>query len=150
MRVATIGNRLAAHLLHTDIVAAGLKHAYYPAPATITEGPAAVIFAGAGNVPAWSEQIWHHEIRVQLMTPARAFPVQELNALERLIEPIWDVFAPGTNASRLIATGEEGWVEYCYPVRYEGSQVIDYGTGAQYAAVTVIFDVKTHRFAGAA
>jgi len=147
MRLATIGARLATHLRAPALVTAGLRHAYYPAPAQIAEGPAAVIFAGLGNAQPWSEQIWHHELRVQLMQPATGFPVQELNALEALLEPIWDHFAPGTNASRLIVPNESGWVEHCYPVRYEGSLLIEYAN-TPFTAITITFEVKTHRFAG--
>lgn len=148
MRVATIGARMAEHLRSSSLVTAGLVHAHYPAPGIVTEGPAAVIFAGSGSAAPWQEQIWHHEFRVQLMKPSLGFPAVELNQLETLIEPIWDHFAPGTNASRLIVTGETGFVEHCYPVRYEGSQVIEFPQGSFFAAITLIFDVKTHRFAG--
>lgn len=148
MRVATIGERMRDELRSASLVTAGLLHAYYPAPAGIPEGPAAVIFAGSGNAQPWVEQIWHHEIRVQLLMPARGVPAVELNTLEALIEPIWDHFKPGSTASRLIKSGSQQWAEHCYPLRYEGSQVIEYGSGTSYAAITIIFDVKTHRFAG--
>lgn len=147
MRVSTIGTRIAHHLRDTDIVDAGLRHAYYPAPAQVPDGPAAVVFAGAGVAQPWSEQHWHHEIRVQLMMPSRGFPAAELNALETLIEPIWDLFTPGSAANQLRLAGSQDTATHCDPLRYEGSQVIEYG-GKAFAALTLIFDVKTHRAVG--
>lgn len=151
MRLSTIGARIAYHLRADALVTAGLKYVRYPAPAQVTAGPMAVIFASGGDetgTMSGEQQIWHHEIRVQLMMPAVGMPAAELNALETLIEPIWDTFAPGTNASRLIVPGEAGFVQDCRPIRYEGSQVIEYPAGTQFAAITLIFRVKTHRAVG--
>jgi hypothetical protein len=148
MRVTTIGHRIAAELRNTDIVSAGLKQAHYPAPSSLNETPAAVVFAGSGNsVPAMQEQVWHHDVRVQVMVKPGQSYAGSLNAIEPLIEPIWDHFAPGTDASHL--RGSDGsMVEHCYPIRYEASQLIEFA-GIPYVALTIYFDVKTHRFAGA-
>lgn len=150
MRLTTIGQRIAAELRSADLVAAGLQDAYYPAPSKISAaGPVALVFAGLGSAAAMQEQIWHHEVRVQLMVPSRGFYAAEVNSIEPLIEPIWDHFAPDTTASRLIQSGEAGSVTHCIPLRYEASQLIAYGGETNiYAAITVYFDVKVHRFAG--
>lgn len=149
MQLPEIGRRLAAELRKSDVQSAGLKYAYYPAPAKITDGPTAVVFAGLGDVAQMSEQIWHHEVRVQLMTPllsAQALPAG-INALEPIVMPIFDHFDPNSPARRLIVTGEVGQVTHCYPTRYEASQLIVYA-GMEFAAIVIYFDVKDHRFAG--
>jgi hypothetical protein len=149
MLLPEIGRRIATELRSADLVNAGLKRAYYPAPAQVVEGPAALVFAGTGEAPPWGEQIWHHVVRVQLMTPlmsAQALAAG-LNALEPLVMAVWDHFPPNSNASRLIVDGEVGQVTHCYPVDYEASQLIVYA-GAEYAAIVINFNVKDHRFAG--
>lgn len=150
MRLTTIGQRLAAELKSPDLVAAGLTAAYYPAPSQLSaNGPAALIFAGLGNAATFQEQIWHHEVRVQLMVPARGSYAAEVNSIEPIVEPIFDHFAPDTTAFRLIQTGEQGSVEHCYPTRYEASQLVAYGGETNiFATITIYFDVKVHRFAG--
>ena len=93
MRLAEIGRRLAIELRSADLVAAGLLSAYYPAPSKVnTDGAIALVFTRLGAAPAWSEQSWQHEYLVRLMVPARGFQAAEINALEPLIEPIWDHF----------------------------------------------------------
>ena len=149
MLLPEIGRRIATELRSADLVSAGLKRAYYPAPAQLVEGPAAIVFAQTGEAEQFSEQIWHHEVRVQVMTPimsAQALPAG-INALEPLVMAVWDHFRPNTNAWRLTVAGEVGQVTHCYPVRYEASQLIIYA-GAEYAAIVIDFNVKDHRFAG--
>lgn len=149
MQLPMIGQRIAAELRKADLKSAGLKYAYYPAPAKVTDGPTALVFAGTGNADQMQEQIWHHEIRVQLMTPlssAFALPAG-INALEPLVMPIFDHFRPGSAARRLTVTGEQGQVTHCFPTRYEASQLLLYA-GMEFAAILVYFDVKDHRFAG--
>ena len=149
MLLPEIGRRIATELRSSDLQSAGLKYAYYPAPAQITDGPTAVVFAESGDGDAATEQTWHHVVKVQLMTPmlsARALPAG-INALEPLVMPIWDHFGPTATARRLTVTGEAGQVTHCYPTRYEASQLIVYA-GVEYAAVVIFFDVKDHRFAG--
>lgn len=147
MRVSTICTRIAAELRTSAIVTAGLKQTFYPAPASLAETPAAVVFAGLGtDTPMLSEQVWEHEIRVQIMV-ASARIAPGINAIEPLIEEIWDHFRPGNDAYHLRQTGSGAMVHRCQPTRYEASQEIEYA-GHTYVALTIFFNVKTHRFPG--
>jgi hypothetical protein len=150
MRLATIGSRIATELRSADLVVAGLLYAYYPAPNKLsTNGPTALIFSGNGGAPPWGEQIWQREIRVQLMTPARGSEVAERNALEALIEPIYDHFAPETTASRLTVAGETETVDHCYAVRDEPSLIVAYGGETNFFTTHIIYlDVQYRRFPG--
>lgn len=149
MRVSTICRRIADELRDAGIANAGLKQAYYPAPNTISETPAALIFAGLGTgTPMLSEQVWEHEIRVQIMVASKGRTPAEINAVDALIEEIWDHFAPGSNAFHLRASGSDQMVHHCRPTRYEAGLLVDYA-GALYSTVTIFFSVKTHRFPGA-
>ena len=148
MRLAEIGRRLAIELRSADLVAAGLLSAYYPAPSKVnTDGAIALVFTRLGAAPAWSEQSWQHEYLVRLMVPARGFQAAEINALEPLIEPIWDHFRPRSLASQLRITGEAGEVDHCYPARYEASQTVEYA-GVPFTVIDIFFDITAQRFAG--
>lgn len=149
MRVSTICRRIADELRDAGIANAGLKQAYYPAPNKIIETPAALVFAGFGaDSPMLTEQVWEHEIRVQIMVAAMGRVPAEINAVDVLIEHIWDHFAPGSNAFHLRVSGSDQMVHHCRPTRYEAGQLVDYA-GALYSTVTIFFSVKTHRFPGA-
>lgn len=137
----TIGRRLADQLRSPSITSAGLRQAYYPAPASFSESPAALVFAGPYSIATGGEEVWTGEHRVQLMIPAQGRLAAEINALEPLIAPIIDHFAPGTSAYTLRSPGEAGHVHRCFPDRLELSQSIEYA-GHVYTATTLIFGIK--------
>lgn len=151
MRIATIGARLAAELQKSDLIVAGLLHAYYPAPSQLVEGPAALIFTNIAAVSITQEQTWESELMVRLLVPSKGRLAAEINALEPLIEPIVDHFTPTTAAGRqayqLIVPGEPGNVHHCFPARFQLSETIEYA-GQVYSGITTFFAVKHHRFAG--
>jgi hypothetical protein len=148
MRVSTICARIATELRSASFVTAGLKQSYYPAPGSLAETPAAVVFAGLGlDTPMMGEQVWEHEIRVQVMVKPGTSYAGSINAIEPLIEEIWDHFYAGGNAYHLRQTGSGQMVHRCQPTRYESSQLIEYA-GVTYVALTIYFNVKTHRHPG--
>jgi hypothetical protein len=148
MRIETICARIAAELRKTDIVAAGLKQAYYPAGA-VNETPAALVFtAGGSNRPTMNEQVWEHRIRVQLMVAAKGRLAAEINAIEPLIIPIFDHFTEGSNAYHLRVAGSDQMVHRCQPEPYGESEIINY-SGHDYVAIPIYFNVKVQRFPGA-
>lgn len=150
MRVSMICDRIATELRKPAFRTAGLLQSYYPAPNSLSETPAVVVFAGLGvDTPMLSEQQWEHEIRVQVMTAAKGRLAAEINSIDPLIEPITDHFVPGSDAYHLRQAGSDAMVHRCYPVLpYEAGEIINYA-GVDYVAITIYFNVKTHRFAGA-
>jgi hypothetical protein len=146
MDLPTIGRRLADELRSPDIRAAGLRQAYYPAPSSFAESPAALIFAQAFTItPMGGEETWEGEVAVQLMIAAQGRLAAEINALEPLIEPIVEHFRPGTAANALSVPGDTDTpVHKCYPHRFEPSQTIEFA-GHVYTGVTIYFDIKFHR-----
>lgn len=150
MRVSTIGNRLRNELKSADIQSAGLRYAYYPAPSSLNDGPAALIFLQSATVTNMNEQVWEFDVLVQLLISAKDGRLAaEINALEPLVEPITDHFAPDTDAFHLRVPSESGIVHHCYPVRFDLSQNIRYA-GHDFTGITATFNVKTHRYAGEA
>lgn len=149
MQLPMIGERLALTLRSASALQAlGLRYVYYPAPGKVaTGGLTAVVFARTGDVAQMQEQIWHHEVQVQLLTPSRGSFQADINALEPLVIPIFDHFRPGAQARRLTVTGQPGQVTHCYPTRYQASSIADYA-GKPYGAIDIFFDIKDHRFPG--
>lgn len=149
MRVSTICRRIADELRDAGIANAGLKQAYYPAPGTIAETPVMLLFSNGGrNNQMLGEQVWEHLIRGQLMAASRGRMAAEINSIETLIEPIFDHFAPGSNAFHLRVSGSDQMVHHCQPLYYDPPEIINYA-GHDYVAIPVFFSVKTHRFPGA-
>jgi hypothetical protein len=150
MRIGMICDRIATELRTSAFRTAGLLQSYYPAPSSLPETPAALVFAGLGvDSPMMGEQVWEHEVRVQIMTKADGLIAAKINSVDRLIEEIWDEFAPNSDAYHLRQTGSDAMVHRCQPTRYEAGQIVNYA-GLDYVAVTIYFNVKTHRFPGAA
>jgi hypothetical protein len=148
MDLPTIGFRLANELRAPAIAAAGLRQAHYPAPSSLSETPAALVFSNPFTITALGgEAIWEGEMQVQLRVAAQGRLAAEINALEPLIMPIIDHFAPGTDAYHLRVGGQSGQVHKCEPARFEPSQEIEYAAH-QYTAITVYFTVKFHRAFG--
>jgi hypothetical protein len=144
-----IGFRLAAELRSPDLVSAGLRQAYYPAPSSLVETPAALVFTNLFTItPLGGEELWEGTTRVQLMIAATTGRLAaEINALEPLVEPILTHFAPGTDAYHLRQAGSPAQADKCYPASVEASQVIEYA-GHDYSALTILFDIRFHRAYG--
>jgi hypothetical protein len=146
MDIPTIGRRLADELRSPDIAAAGLRQAYYPAPSSLAETPAALVFSGPFTItPLGGEEIWEGQMQVQLRIDSNGRLAAEINALEPLIEPIIEHFRPGTAASSLHVPGDtDGFIHKCYPARFEPSLELEYA-GHRYSAIIVYFDIKFTR-----
>jgi hypothetical protein len=150
MRIGMICDRIATELRTSAFRTAGLKQSYYPAPNGAFETPAALVFAGLGvDSPMMGEQVWEHEVRVQIMSAPLRSMAAAINSVDQLIEEIWDEFAPNSDAYHLRQSGSDAMVHRCQPTRYEAGQIVNYA-GHDYVAVTIYFNVKTHRFHGAA
>jgi hypothetical protein len=150
MRPETISARIAAELRKQAFKDIGLMQAYYPAPGTIAETPAALVTTNTmTNNPTFNEQVWEIIVRVQLVVPSRGRLAAEINSLEPLIIPITDHFWPGSDAFHLRQTGSDQMAHHCQPYFADEAVFINYA-GHDYVAIPILFNVKVQRYRGAA
>lgn len=148
MNSQTMRYRMADLVGSPAIIAKGLENSYRDEPAVgAIEGPAALFFGGIWTPSPSAEQVWETEMRCHLMTLATGRRFAEINALEELIVPITDLFAPGTDGYQLRVPGEPGMVHHCFPLKWEVIDEMLYDEVA-YTVVVGYFSVKFHRDVG--
>lgn len=124
----------------------GIATAYYPAPSTINQNPAFIVFGDQMHIDGGQEFKMTGRVRVNLYVTTSEPPLA-MAAADAFIEPTIDQFAANNPGYHLETTVPSGFVDRCTVYDIQASQLLTYA-GVEYIGAVFWFDYKYRRFAG--
>lgn len=116
----------------------------YPAPATLPNPPALIVFGGGGTVVHGSTQMISLRPKAHLMVATKGATIHEITRADRFLFPIIDAFSADTDETDGFTLG--GIIDRCVVADWEELAVIGYA-GHRYIGYPIFFDLKVHRHA---